>query len=708
MVDPQHEFAALMEPVAEILLGDHNEKLSKKKGERRYGSRGSTSVDLKKGVWFDHESNIGGDVLDLINRHKGLSREAAITWLEDQGLKPKPNGKLGEIEKVYPYRDEAGVVLFEAVRFRPKDFRQRRPDPSKPGKHIWNVEGVRQVPYRLPEVREAIKLGRTIAIVEGEKDADNLWRIGIAASCNAGGANKWKAALNEYFKGADVVIIPDHDPPTRDKQTNEPRFHPDGQLIIPGRDHARDVARNLSGVAARVRVLDLAKVWTGIPEKADISDFLQQGITREALELLIANAPDYVKPAEKPQSLILSSAQFVAGFVPPDYVVGGILQRRFLYSLTGKTGAGKSAILLLVCAHVGGEGKPIGDREVERGRVLYLAGENPDDIRMRWIAMGQQMGFDVDKIDVHFIPGVFKFSEMFERIRSEIDRIGEVSLIIIDTSAAYFEGDAENDNVQFGNHARRMRIFTTMPGAPCVVAACHPAKNASDDNLIPRGGGAFLAEVDGNLTARVRDGSIEVSTQGKFRGPDFAPLSFQLRTVTHERLKDSKGRLIPTVVASPLSEQAQEDLARVTRSREDELLVALLDPANETVSQVELARRLGWAMKDGKPYHVQVGRILKALEKDKLVTSKRGRNVLTKDGKEEAIKKKPTSATATASTPKSAFHIIGPTDEACEHCHGLDPARDGDRIYRIRDPFLGTASHALHEACASEFYHREG
>jgi hypothetical protein len=89
-----------------------------------------------------------------------------------------------------------------------------------------------------------------------------------------------------------------------------------------------------------------------------------------------------------------------------------------------------------------------------------------------------------------------------------------------------------------------------MPGEPCVVVACHPVKNANDDSLIPRGGGAFLNEMDGNLTAKPASGSVEIHWQGKIRGPDFAPISFLLKSVTHERLKDSKGRLIPTVVAS--------------------------------------------------------------------------------------------------------------------------------------------------------------
>ena len=62
-----------------------------------------------------------------------------------------------------------------------------------------------------------------------------------------------------------------------------------------------------------------------------------------------------------------------------------------------------------------------------------------------------------------------------------------------------------------------------------------------DDNLVPRGGGAYLNEVDGNLTAQNTSHVVELPTQGKFRGADFAPIMFQLKTVTHDRLKDTKG-----------------------------------------------------------------------------------------------------------------------------------------------------------------------
>ena len=242
----------------------------------------------------------------------------------------------------------------------------------------------------------------------------------------------------------------------------------------------------------------------------------------------------------------------------PNTVVVGLLQRRFFYSLTGQTGAGKTAIMLLLSASTA-LGRPFAGRETKPIRVLYLAAENADDVRMRWIAFAQNMDFDIDAIDVYFVEGRFSLSKSLQQLRAEAERHGgEFGMVVVDTGPTFFEGKDENENKQLGDHARMLRsLIDTIPGGPCVVANCHPTKNAQPDQLIPRGGGAFLAEADGNLTAAKTNSTVELHWQGKFRGPDFAPMYFLIRTVTHQDLKDSDGRLIPTVIAEHISEQAQ-------------------------------------------------------------------------------------------------------------------------------------------------------
>src|SRR5262249_26049301 len=119
------------------------------------------------------------------------------------------------------------------------------------------------------------------------------------------------------------------------------------------------------------------------------------------------NCDDTWESFHKFTPLIKSSAEFITGFVPPDYVVEGLLQQGFLYSLTGQTGSGKTAITLRLAASIA-LGQLFAGRETKKLRALYLAAENPDDVRMRWIALAQHMGFAVDDIEVYFIEGCFK------------------------------------------------------------------------------------------------------------------------------------------------------------------------------------------------------------------------------------------------------------------------------------------------------------
>ena len=110
---------------------------------------------------------------------------------------------VSKIVAEYDYRDEVGDLLFQVVRFEPKDFRQRRPLGG--GKWAWDIKGVRRVPYRLPALIEAANAARTIYITEGEKAADGLVQLGQAATCSPHGAGKWRDEYNVYLKGAAVV-----------------------------------------------------------------------------------------------------------------------------------------------------------------------------------------------------------------------------------------------------------------------------------------------------------------------------------------------------------------------------------------------------------------------------------------------------------------------------------------------------------------------
>lgn len=254
------DWGRCMGAVARHLLGEPNRALSSQT-EWRYGTRGSLAIDLAKGVWFDHEHQTGGGVLALIERHAQRANGEAVAWLKtDLGIDLPVTAR--QPVATYSYTDEDGVVLFEVVRFEPKDFRQRRPDGR--GGWTWNLDHVRRVPFHLPQLLAAN--GRTVHVVEGEKDVLALERLGLVATCNPGGASKWREEFAEYFRGADVVILPDND--------------------SAGEAHARQVAASLQPVAARVRILRLP----GLGPKEDVSDWIARGGTAEELVRLAAAA----------------------------------------------------------------------------------------------------------------------------------------------------------------------------------------------------------------------------------------------------------------------------------------------------------------------------------------------------------------------------------------------------------------------------------
>jgi AAA domain-containing protein/bifunctional DNA primase/polymerase-like protein len=334
----------------------------------------------------------------------------------------------------------------------------------------------------------------------------------------------------------------------------------------------------------------------------------------------------------QPLPLILTDAEFMRGFVPPDYLIDGMLQRGYLYSLTARTGHGKTAVVMLAGAMVA-QGKPFHSAETAQGGVLFLAGENPDDIRARYAALADTLGFAVGSIPFHFIDGVVDLAANMERIKAEAAKIANLTLVIVDTKQAYFLGDDSNSNEQNAAFAQLLRsLIKVLSGHPAVVVNCHPIKNAAQDNLVPLGGSAFLNEVDANLTLWAEDKVCTLSPHNdKWRGVAFESVQFELRTVVTDALKDTKGRHIPSVIAVPITEMTAE--MRGVVAAEDEKTVLRLIHADKQNTQSSIAKHAGWFWPDGRPARSKVQKIVARLRKSRFVYEYHaGKYRLTKKG----------------------------------------------------------------------------
>jgi hypothetical protein len=352
-----------------------------------------------------------------------------------------------------------------------------------------------------------------------------------------------------------------------------------------------------------------------------------KGSSKGAAQSAKPNGPD------APATLI-SGVEFMGAITPPEYSVRPLVQRGHLVALTGLTGHGKSTVSAMALAGCL-SGRAIGGMRFRKSRALLLAGENPSNAAIQLRGALRHYGVtDAELSQLSVRSGSGRLTDIGGPIFDEAAAKGDHGLVVVDTSLAFFSYDNENDNVQQLQHAKDARRFTFMPGAPGVLLNCHPVKNAGRDNLIPRGGGALMNELDANLTIWNDGETLELGFN-KLRGPAFDPMTFHLE-LQDIGLVDDEGVPILPPVAVPLSESEAWDANKRQNEDENRLLDAMLRfPAHSIAAW---AMDCGWISETGNPSKSKVHRILKALDKDKLTKLFRGHWKLTEAGKKEAAK----------------------------------------------------------------------
>jgi DNA-binding MarR family transcriptional regulator len=335
---------------------------------------------------------------------------------------------------------------------------------------------------------------------------------------------------------------------------------------------------------------------------------------------------------------LISFDELIKNFKPPSWLVEGILQRGYIYALTAQTGQAKTAVALLLTeliATTAYDRPMLGDHAVRKGKVLYLIGENCDDVIYRVIGAKSANGGD-KPWRAYALPGIFDIPSAYDDLHAHCRTLQGVDLVIIDTSAAYYPGADENSNTEIGEHARAMRVLTELPGNPTVLVLCHPKKYVLDTSeLQPRGGGAFIAEMDGNLTLhKLGDTNTFEMSANKLRGPPFQPLTFKIDRVETPALVDDLGKPFATVRAKVLSGDEAE--VETTKVNKDDLQILALWLREPDATIGGAAESLQWFYDDMRPDRSRVQRSLARLEKQGMVKKQLGRWILTDKGKTAA------------------------------------------------------------------------
>ncbi|GEC30667.1 AAA family ATPase [Sinorhizobium fredii] len=488
----------------------------------------------------------------------------------------------------FVYRDEHGQPYLRVTKVHKgtgKSFYQ----------HSWNgrewVKGAQQVriPYRLPEVIAA----DTVYVVEGEKDADRLADLGLVATSAPEGAGKWREELNGWFTGKHVVILADNDEP--------------------GRDHAEKIEGALRGIAASVRSVHFPM----LPEKGDVSDFLDGGKTKADLLAYIA---EQATPAPR-ERFSLDWFHEIEDSMPKETFIKGVFGVNEFTMLSGKPGSGKSVITTDMACHVAA-GMDWHGRKVKQGLVVYIAAERKDLTKRRMLAFRKRHG--VGAIPLLVMGGRMDLTTGLkdaEDIAATIKRAEEdcgmpCVWIIVDTlTRAFGPGDqnTSKDMTKFIQSCDTIR--ETVTGSH--VTVIHHTGWAGD-----RGKGAIDLDgaVDASFLVKKEAGGYLLECDGTNDGDEGVITHFRMEGVQVGIDEDGQPTMAPVVIPTD-GKTAGEKLVASVKGHAAAVLEALETVCHEEgMATDEEWRRAYYAKSEaGTKPHTLKTRYLRA--KEQLIAS---------------------------------------------------------------------------------------
>jgi hypothetical protein len=471
----------------------------------------------------------GEDGNILFKCHGGCDQQSVFSTIKEMGLlpqlpdrpeylasvKPIPLIAVPTLEQEWHYTDEDGISLFLKQRYKTYDAKGKTyktlrvmPDNSRVGK----LGDCRIVPYRLPEVRQAVADGRAVYICEGEKAADALSSLGVVATTSHAGAGGWNPDLNQYFTGSNVVIVPDND--------------------IVGWNYAHKIVESLLGTTKSIRVLDLpltnpkedAYEWVNkydgtrtllaqIAKACPVVESPAQVQTPQRLLESVETPQDQQSTPTKPRVLVESWDSIKDE--PVEWLIESIIPKKAFVALYAPPASYKSFISLDLAEAIATGREWMGYRIPKKGAVLYICGEGHGGMGARVKACKIQ-NQSPDGANLYIIRAQLNlrsspedFAELVNAINALIAEIDEPLEIIILDTLMRMSGGGFNEN-----SSEDMGAFITQTGKlqeifHCALLVIHHSGKDVTKGL--RGHSSLLGAVDTELEIQRQDSVINSS-----------------------------------------------------------------------------------------------------------------------------------------------------------------------------------------------------
>jgi len=402
-------------------------------------SNPSFSVNLLNGFYKCHGCGNEGDVFDFYKKYHGVDFKTAVSQLAELiGIDPENNNS--EFDKIlyeYDYLDNNGNLLYQIVRYNPKEFRPRRKD--KAGNWVYNLPGVEKVLYNLPELVKS----ENIIYVEGEKDADNLKKRGFTATTHPFGANSWKSDYSKFLKGKNVFIIPDND--------------------TSGFKLAYEIAKDLLEVAQTVKIIQLPDLGEQKDKNGlDVTDWIEKrrvdnksdGDIKMEINHLIEKAPIFkMSFIQGPDNIapVTIKELLIHKFPPREDILEPWLQTQGLAMIHAFRGVGKTQLSVGIAVAVSSGSQFLKWKAEKPRKVLFIDGEMPGAVIQERFsnALWSMEKEPIESFLRIVTPDLIGSS--VPNLSDEINQnkiepyLKDISLIIIDNLSTVCQGGPEND-----------------------------------------------------------------------------------------------------------------------------------------------------------------------------------------------------------------------------------------------------------------------
>ena len=465
----------------------------------------------------------------LFKCHGGCDQHTVFNTIKEMGLlpalpqqdrpeylssiKPLPYIQTPTFQQEWHYTDEDGVSLFVKQRFKTNDTKGKTyktlrvmPDNSRVGK----LGDCRIVPYKLPDLQQATAAGRVVYITEGEKAADALGSLGVVATTSHAGSGSWNPELNQYFTGANVVIVPDND--------------------VSGWSYATKVVEALLPVAKSIRVLDLDLKHP----KEDAFEWVtkyggdRQNLAQLAKACTVIKSVDdvwlpqrlamYVPEAEASQDANAQKSRFLVESwdsikdEPVEWLIEDIIPKKAFVALYAPPASYKSFIALDMAEAIATGRDWMGKTVKQSGVVLYIAGEGHGGLGARIKACKIKNDSPdgaplyVIRAQINLRSSQEDFDNLISAINDLLETVGEkLQMIVLDTlmrmSGGGFNENSSEDMGGFITQAGKLQALYE-----CALLVIHHSGKDVTKGL--RGHSSLLGAVDTELEINRLDSVI--------------------------------------------------------------------------------------------------------------------------------------------------------------------------------------------------------